>query len=96
MAIERRRLNDEEIASALTELNGWSIEDGMLAKSFSFPAYKDGLAFAAAVGFLADAMDHHPDIFIGYRKASVKLSTHDVGGISPWDFALAKKIDALG
>jgi len=96
MAHERRKLSDEEIAAALTELNGWSIEDGMLARSFAFGAYKDGLVFASAVGYLADAMDHHPDLFIGYRKATVRLSTHDVGGISPLDFALARQIDALG
>jgi 4a-hydroxytetrahydrobiopterin dehydratase len=48
--------------------------------------------FATHVGLLADQMDHHPDITIGYQKVKVSINTHDVDGISELDFVLARKL----
>ena len=93
--MERRKLDQSEIDSALAGLNGWSLDGGQIKKEYTFETYKSGLVFAVAVGHLADRMDHHPDLFIGYQKVKVGLNTHDVGGISAWDFELAKQIESL-
>ena len=89
------KLDDSDIAARLRELDGWSIQDGKLAKTYAFKTYKDGVVFAAAAAFVADKLNHHPDLTIGYGKVSVAVNTHDVGGISPYDFELARRVDAL-
>ena len=89
------KLSDGEVSSRLSDLKDWAVENGQIAKSFSFDAYQKGLVFASAVGFLADALDHHPDILIGYQKVRVAVNTHSVNGLSPYDFELARRIDAL-
>ena len=58
--------------------------------SASFP---DAVAFVVAVGFLAEAADHHPDIDIRWRTVHLALTTHDAGGLSTLDFDLAARID---
>ena len=91
----RQKLTTERITEALAGLNGWSSTGELIKKTFEFPTYKDGLVFACAVGYLADAMDHHPDMTVGYRKVKVELSTHDAGGITETDIRLASKIESL-
>lgn len=94
-SLSRVKLSDDLIAQRLGALDGWSIEQGMLRKRFEFGSYSAGVMFAAAVGQLADGMDHHPDLFIGYRKVDVALVTHDAGGLTELDFALAERIETL-
>ena len=90
-----RLLTDSEIQDGLKSAAGWAIEGDLLAKTFTFKTYKDGLVFAAAVGFVADKLDHHPDITISYAKVKVAVNTHSVGGLSPYDFELARQVDGL-
>ena len=89
------KLSDSEVSERLEGLNGWSAEGGRISKTFAFSTYKDGVVFASAVAFAADKLNHHPDILIGYAKVTVSVNTHDVGGLSPYDFELARRIDAL-
>lgn len=90
------KLTDSEVEAELGQLPGWSVKNGQITRTFEFGNYSAGLAFASAVGHLAEALHHHPDLFIGYRKVRVAMSTHDVGGLSPYDFELARRIEALG
>lgn len=88
------RLSDQEIADRLVHLPGWMVEDGALTRLYSFPNYASGVVFASAVGYLADALNHHPDLTIGYQKVRVTLTTHDTGGgLTAYDFELASRID---
>lgn len=89
------KLTDDQVAQEIQNVQGWSVEEGQLAKRFEFKTYKDGIVFASAVGYVADRLNHHPDITIGYAKVRVAVNTHDVGGLSPYDFELARRIDAL-
>ena len=89
------KLSDEEISSELEKVSGWEIVDGQLSKTFSFPTYLAGVDFAANVGQTAEAPNHHPDILVKWCKVRVSVNTHDVGGISPYDFELARRVDAL-
>ena len=93
--MERRKLDESEIETHLKTVTGWAFENGQIVKTTTFDTYKSGLVFAVAVGHFADQMDHHPDLFIGYQKVTIGLNTHDLGGISTFDFALARKIDGL-
>jgi len=76
-------------------LSGWAFDGTQIWKQYTFDTYKAGLVFAVAIGHLADRMDHHPDLFIGYQKVKVALNTHDLGGISTFDFELAKQIEGI-
>ena len=95
MELAYRKLEESEANSALDTVSGWSIKDEKLTKDFKFETYKDGVVFASAVGFVADKLNHHPDIQIGYAKVNISVNTHDVGGLSPYDFELARRIDTL-
>jgi 4a-hydroxytetrahydrobiopterin dehydratase len=92
---ERRKLDDLEISQHLGQVDGWSVQNGKLHKRFELDSYKAGLVFAMAIGHHADRIDHHPDMFIGYQYVEIGLNTHDVGGISTYDFVLLNLIEGL-
>ncbi|CAN5638305.1 4a-hydroxytetrahydrobiopterin dehydratase [soil metagenome] len=74
----------------------WKLtDDHHLEAEFSFPDFAAALAFTNEVGALAEAEDHHPEITLTWGKASVRVWTHTVGGVSPNDFILAARIDTL-
>ena len=90
-----QKLNDTEIATALTKLNGWQREGDAIAKSYKFADYHDTMAFVNATAWISHREDHHPDIALGYNTCKVVYSTHSAGGLSLNDFVCAAKVDAL-
>lgn len=75
---------------------GWQVlESTKLHKEFPFENFKRGMAFAQEIGIVAEQEQHHPDICIHFNSVEVKLTTHDVGGLSENDFIMAAKIDEL-
>ena len=93
--MERKKLSAAEIEKSLGELNGWKVEDDNLKKRYSFANFAESLAFVNQVGAIAEQRDHHPDITFGWGYAEINLTTHDRGGITDFDFALAKEINAI-
>ena len=89
------KLSDLEIQRALGSLPGWSRRGDVLTKAFTFPTFAEGIAFVQRVATAADAMNHHPDIDIRYTRVLFTLSTHDAGGITENDLALARAIEGL-
>jgi 4a-hydroxytetrahydrobiopterin dehydratase len=90
-------LSQSDIQSALTDLNGWGYADGKISKTYELPSYTAGLTFATAVGAIAEGLNHHPEINIGYKKVTVTFTTHDSGNVvTEKDIAAARKIEALG
>lgn len=89
------KLDESEVATRLESLAGWTVENGLLTKTFSFPTYLAGVDFAANVGQNAEAMDHHPEILITWRKVRIAMNTHAVEGLSPYDFELARRVEQL-
>jgi 4a-hydroxytetrahydrobiopterin dehydratase len=69
--------------------------DGLLARTVSAPTFPEGIRWVTQVADAAERMDHHPDIDIRWRTLVFRLSTHDAGGITVLDFALAREIDAI-
>ena len=93
--MERKILDQEQLTEALKSLDDWSAEGKILKKSLKFDNFADALAYVNRIGDLAEAADHHPDIIFGWGYAGVALTTHDRGGITDVDVALAQKIDEL-
>lgn len=92
---ERKKLNDAEIESQLTSLSDWTVENSKLHKSFQFDSFVEAFGFMTKVALVAEAMNHHPEWFNVYNKVVVDLATHDLGGISTYDFELARKMDGF-
>jgi len=75
---------------------GWRIVDGkQLEREFSFKNFREALTFTNRVGEIAEQENHHPDIFLTWGKVKLNIWTHSVGGLSPNDFILAAKADAV-
>lgn len=89
------KLNEPEIQKQLKKLNGWVLQGNQIEKKYAFKDFREGLAFLLRVAFLAEEMDHHPDIDIRYNKIFLRLTTHSVGGLTEKDFLLASKIDSI-
>ncbi len=88
-------MTEGEIAEALTGLDGWAAENNELTRRFKFEDFASALAFVNAAGEIAEAADHHPDIKLGWGYAEFAITTHDRGGITDVDVALAKKIASI-
>ncbi|NJL94244.1 MAG: 4a-hydroxytetrahydrobiopterin dehydratase [Anaerolineae bacterium] len=89
------KLTEEHIQTHLKQLDGWTREGDQIVKTYVLSSYAEGLAFASTIGYMADALNHHPDLLITWKRVTVTLSTHDVGGLSEKDFDLAQRIEAL-
>lgn len=76
----------------------WKLSDDgrIISRTFTFDTFAQALARADAIGVIAEAEGHHPDLHVSWGKLSVELSTHSIGGLSQNDFILAAKIDAIG
>ena len=93
--MERRLLTETELEQSLASLGGWQTAASAIKYSRKFANFAEALEFVNAVGELAESADHHPDITFGWGYADVLLTTHDRGGVTDVDVALARKIDAI-
>lgn len=91
--MERKLLSPEEVTAALAGLDGWRAENGSLKRRFEFANFAEALAQVNRIGAIAEELDHHPDITFGWGYAEVLTTTHDRGGITPFDIELAARID---
>ena len=86
-------LSDIEVQRELGGLQGWSRRGEALVRTYQFRNFVQAMEFVNRVAKLAESAQHHPDIDIRYSKVTLSLSTHDAGGITSNDFALARAID---
>jgi 4a-hydroxytetrahydrobiopterin dehydratase len=89
------KLTEAELKAFLDELQGWSSLSNAIHRDFTFPGFRSAISFVNRVAELAEAAGHHPDIEIHYNRVSVSLSTHDAGGVTEKDVALAAEIDVV-
>lgn len=85
-----KALSAQEITDRLEALEGWSVESDKLHRSFLFSDFTEAFAFMTRAALHAEKMDHHPEWSNVYNRVKVDLITHDAGGITELDFALAK------
>ena len=89
------KLSDEQIQTALQDLEGWSVVDGKLHKEFQFSDFIEAFGFMARASMHIEKMNHHPEWFNVYNKLVVDLMTHDASGITEHDTKLAKILNSL-
>ena len=94
---KERTYSDDEVQAKLQQLGltEWYLEDGWLRRKYNTDGWPQTLMAVNAVGYLAEAAWHHPDLAVTWGKLWVKLKTHSAGGITDKDFALAQKIDEV-
>ena len=89
-------MKGEDLKRYLDQVNGWkAVNEHHLTKAFTFPDFKQALAFVNKVGAIAEEQGHHPDILLTWGKAEVTTWTHKIDGLTESDFILAAKIDQL-
>ena len=88
-------LSDIEIQRELGALQGWTRKGNEITKTFTFEGFPAALTFAQSLVPIAEGMNHHPDLDIRYNRVTVRLSTHDKGGITEKDFAQARQIETV-
>lgn len=83
-------------AAALRDLPEWREVEGReaIARTFRFKNFNEAFAFMARVALLAEKLHHHPEWFNIYNRVDVTLATHDAGGITEKDIAMAEAMDA--
>jgi 4a-hydroxytetrahydrobiopterin dehydratase len=95
MAEKEKTYTDSEISERLASLPGWYFEDGWIRRVYKTDGWPTTLMLVNAIGFLAEAAYHHPDLSVTWGRITVKLSTHSAGGITDKDFDLARRIEDL-
>ena len=85
--------DEAQIAERLKALPGWYYEDKWIRRVYKTDGWPTTLMLVNAVGYFAQAADHHPDLSVTWGRITVKLATHSAGGITDKDFALARRIE---
>ena len=88
-------LSEEQLRTRLEDLAGWESGGAAIGKDYKFDTFPQAVAFVVAVGFAAEAANHHPDLDIRYNRVHVELSTHSEGGVTEKDLDLAAAIEDL-
>lgn len=91
------KLSASDRAALLVTLPSWRDVPGKdaISRDFSFVDFNAAWGFMSRVALLAERMDHHPDWSNVYNRVSITLTTHDAGGLSDRDAAMARAIDAI-
>jgi 4a-hydroxytetrahydrobiopterin dehydratase len=95
MAEKEKTYDETQIAERLRELPGWFYEDKWIRRVYKTDGWPTTLMLVNAIGYLAEAAYHHPDLAVTWGRVVVKLSTHSAGGITDKDFTLARKFDEV-
>ncbi len=88
-------LDESSLETELATVPEWKKEGSEISRTFSFPYYLAGISFVNEVATRAEALNHHPDIQIGWRKVTLRLSTHSKSGLTELDFSLAREVDQI-
>jgi len=90
-----QKLVEAKILPALALIPNWHLNDGKISRTFQFKDFPAAIKFVETVAVLAEQAWHHPDIDIRWNRVTLTLTTHDAGGLTERDFALARQFDQL-
>ncbi len=90
-----KRLTPKEVRTAAALVPQWTRRGKVLTRTLTLTDFRAALTLVNAIGRVAEKAGHHPDIAISWNRVRLDLTTHDAGGLTALDFALAAKIDAL-
>lgn len=89
-------LDDAQLLALAERLPAWQVGDGRLVRDVEAPTFPAAIEWVVMIAQAAEALDHHPDIDIRWRRLHLELSTHSAGGrITDLDVALAERVDAI-
>ena len=86
-------LSDDEIERRLP--SGWERDGDEIVRTYEFEEYLDGIGFAAGAGGVAEDAWHHPEMTISWCEVTVRLTTHDAGGITDNDIDMAERLNDI-
>ena len=89
------KLDEAAIRKAVEALKGWTLEGAAIRRQYTLRSFPDAIAFVTRLAFDAEAVDHHPDILINYKRVTLTYSTHSEGGLTTKDFEGAATADRL-
>jgi 4a-hydroxytetrahydrobiopterin dehydratase len=91
------KLSREARSAALAKLSGWQEASGRdaIVKTFVFADFNEAFGFMARAALVAEKMDHHPEWSNVYKTVVVTLATHDAGGVTARDIALAEAMNRI-
>jgi 4a-hydroxytetrahydrobiopterin dehydratase len=89
------KLSDKDVAARLHELPGWALAAGKLHREYKFGGFAEAFGFMSTCALVAQKKDHHPEWSNVFDRVVVDLTTHDAGGITALDFALATEMEAV-
>ncbi|MDH3684722.1 MAG: 4a-hydroxytetrahydrobiopterin dehydratase [Myxococcales bacterium] len=86
-----------ELTELLAKLaDGWEVvEEHHLEREYTFSDFAEALAFTNGVGAMAEAQNHHPDIFLAWGRVGIVIWTHKIDGLTESDFVFAAKCDRI-
>lgn len=90
---DRTPLRPEELSAFLAAQPTWRHERGALVREYQFASFQEAMSFVNKVAEIAERHDHHPDIDIRYTKVKLRLTTHDTGGLTFRDPAVATECE---
>ena len=92
-----QRLTEAERSAALEALSEWQLLDDRdaIKRTYKFKDFVTAFGFMAQLALVAESMNHHPEWFNVYGRVEITLTTHDVGGLSPFDLTLARRADEI-
>lgn len=89
-------LDQKTLDARLESLEGWEYAEGALRKTYQRKGFRGATVFACYIAEVAESLNHHPDVSIhGYNQVTVTSTTHDAGGVTDNDVALAGRIDSI-
>jgi 4a-hydroxytetrahydrobiopterin dehydratase len=88
-------LSEQDVQAKLSQLSDWTQDGKMITTVRTFKNFITAIEFVNKLVEPAEAAGHHPDIAISYNKVTIHLTTHDAGGLTEKDFAMAKTISTL-
>jgi 4a-hydroxytetrahydrobiopterin dehydratase len=88
-------LQEQDILKKLEQLEGWSYNDNAIHTTLEFDNFKEAFSAMTRIAFEAEAQQHHPNWYNVYNTLEISLSTHDAGGVTEKDFALASSIEGI-
>ncbi len=83
------------LKEAVADLQGWTAGEDVITRTITFKDHIAAMGFVTKVAMAAEVADHHPDLRIVYNRVEIRLNSHDAGGVTDRDIALAAKINDL-
>lgn len=88
-------LNDDEVAQKMPKIPQWKQAEGGIQREVRLPNYLDAVSVFEAIAKESERVNHHPEVWIGWRVIRISLITHSAHGLTEKDFDLAQRFDEI-